>query len=210
MCEYPEDEWIQLSSLQHFSFCPRQCYLAHAEQQWGDNQFTTAGTLMHERVDSGESENVSSGFRQARSLQLCSRRYGLSGQADLLEFDTCRRKVYPVEYKLGRPKSGDCDRIQLCAQALCLEEMLDIPVPSGAIYYGKTHRRLEIELTPDLRDATIRRISEVHQLLRSEIAPPPLFSRVLCPNCSLRDLCLPTLSGHGSAMEYLERELRDS
>lgn len=121
---YAESDYIMLSALQHYQFCPRQCALIHIEQQWAENRFTAEGKVLHERADSKKSE-WQADVRIVRSLPICSCRYGLSGQADVVEFHSAD-SVFPVEYKRGRPKTDRCDEVQLCAQALCLEEMLNV------------------------------------------------------------------------------------
>ena len=158
---YSEDDYIQLSAIQHYVFCPRQCALIHVQGIWDENMFTAKGKVMHEKVDSGEDE--SRGEKQIlRSLNVYSKRLGLSGRCDVVEMfsrvdDTT---PYPVEYKSGKPKNDISDMAQLCAQALCLEEMMNIPVRKAAIFYGKPRRRLEVEIhilnsTPSLASSAI-------------------------------------------------------
>lgn len=209
MNDYSDDDIIQLSAIQHFAFCERQCYLIHAEQLWCENYSTISGQLVHERSDSGETSYTEDGIRQVRSLLLFSRRFGLSGRADLVEFDDRHgRKVYPVEYKLGAPKSNDCDAVQLCAQAFCLEEMLGISIREGAIFYHRIRRRDFFPLTDDLREKTAERIRQTHQLLRQEQPPPPCEKKS-CSNCSLMDLCFPQLTKLPRPADYLRRILRE-
>lgn len=199
------DETIQLSAIQHFAFCERQCYLIHAEQQWCENYSTVSGKLVHERSDSEEISYTEDGIRQERSLLLASRRYGLSGRADLVEFDDRHGKVYPVEFKLGSPKQNDCDAVQLCAQAFCLEEMLGVTIPDGAIFYHRIRRREFFPLTSDLRARTEERIRKTHLLLRQENPPAPIWEKQRCGNCSLKDICFPRLNILTPPAEYLHR-----
>lgn len=152
------DEYILISGLQHLLFCPRQWALIHIERQWQENIFTAQGRLLHEKAHSDESENRP-GLHVARGLPLRCERLKISGVADVVEFHQDDAGVllpgqkgtwrpYPVEYKHGRPKTKDCDRIQLCAQAACLEEMLDCRIETGALFYGTPRRREEVAFTP--------------------------------------------------------------
>ena len=204
-----EDDYFQLSAIQHMAFCPRQCCLIHLEQQWSGNYFTTLGDLMHERVDSSEITRTPDGVRQVRSLPLFSRKYGLSGQADLVEFDDRRGIVRPVEYKVGKPKQDETDAVQLCAQAFCLEEMLHVTIADGAIYYGKTRRRVDFAFDDALRSLTEEKIRAVHELLRSGKTPPPLRHDPRCAACSLHELCCPELFDGADPAEYMERCLNE-
>ncbi|MBQ9501218.1 MAG: CRISPR-associated protein Cas4 [Lentisphaeria bacterium] len=209
MGEYPEDEAIPLSAIQHFAFCERQCYLIHAEQQWSENYATLSGRFAHERVDLEKTSYTADGIRQVRSLPLFSRRYGLSGRADLVEFDDRHGKVYPVEYKLGAPKSGDCDAVQLCAQAFCLEEMLGVQIPDGAVYYHRIRRREFFALSAELRTDTEERIRRTHLLLRRELPPAAVWDKKHCENCSLRECCFPRLKNLPTPETYLRQRLRE-
>lgn len=206
---YSEDEVIQLSAIQHFAFCPRQCYLIHAEQQWCENYATVSGKLVHERSDSDEVSYTPDGIRQVRSLLLASRRYALSGRADLVEFDDRNARVYPVEYKLGSPKSGDCDAVQLCAQAFCLEEMLGVQIPEGAVYYHRVRRRIFFPFTKSLRANTAERIRRTHLLLRQEQPPPAVWEKKSCENCSLKEICFPRLKNLTPPADYLRKLFRE-
>ena len=201
---YHEDDYIMLSALQHYLFCPRQCALIHLEQSWDDNRLTMQGHILHERVHEGTHEKRGDVI-VSRGLRLSSARLGLSGQADVVEFyrsengcqlpnDSGRWQPFPVEYKRGKPKKDNCDAVQLCAQALCLEEMLECQIPEGALFYGKDRRRKNVVFDQALRDETERCVSETHTLLNSRRTPPPIADK-RCGNCSLKELCLPdTLS----------------
>lgn len=204
-----EDDFVPLSSLQHYLFCPRQCYLIHREDIWGENYFTAAGSIMHRKVDSEESETIAPGFRQVRSLPLRSLRLGVSGRADLVEFDDNRHRVYPVEYKLGKPKTNDADLVQLCAQAFCLEEMLHCDIAEGAMFYGRTRRRTCVEFTASLRETCQKTAEAVHILLDGDQPPPPLENREVCKSCSLNEFCLPTLAHLISPERYLMECLKE-
>jgi CRISPR-associated exonuclease Cas4 len=182
------DETIEvpISALEHFSYCPRQCALIHVEQTFEENLFTIRGQIAHERVDTG-GDSVAAGIRVARGISLWSDRLGLQGKADLVEFRA--EGPYPMEYKLGRRAGVHAD-IQLCAQALCLEEMLGVPVPRGAVFYHGVRRRHEVELDGALRQTTLHAIEQVRAMLRSQRLPPaPNDAR--CPQCSLINACLP-------------------
>jgi CRISPR-associated exonuclease Cas4 len=199
-----DDDCLPLSGLQHLAFCPRQWALIHLEQLWVENVRTAEGRLLHERADlPGESRR--SGVRTARGMWLKSNRLKLTGRADIVEFSPA---PYPVEYKRGKRKPNDCDTVQLCAQALCLEEMLDASIPRGAIFYGDPRRRLEVEFTPELRARTEDLASLMHRLYRSHETPAPTPGPY-CHNCSLVDICLPQATAQQArAANWLERQLR--
>ena len=184
-----EDEFIPLSSLQHFVYCPRQCALIHTEQQWAENALTAEGRLLHERVDLGGATRKG-GVTTSRSVAIRSTRLGLSGIADVVE-TRGSRVPYPVEYKRGRPKTHRADEVQLCAQAICLEEMLGADVPEGALYYGKNRRRQVVAFDVALRRLTEDVAHRTHSLLRSRGTPPPEYSPRKCGRCSLQEVCRP-------------------
>jgi CRISPR-associated exonuclease Cas4 len=163
---YSEDDLLPLSGLQHLAFCERQWALIHLEQQWEENRWTAEGSLMHIKADSGPNESRS-GIRIVRALPLRCFRLGLSGKADVVEFPLeGTDPPFPIEYKRGSPKKDNWDEIQLCAQALCLEEMLDVPVPAGALFYGETRRRSEIEFGAVLRQNTEELARRMHRKTR--------------------------------------------
>ncbi|PSH02791.1 MAG: CRISPR-associated protein Cas4 [Acidobacteria bacterium] len=177
---------LLLSGLQHLAFCPRQWALIHLEQAWKENRLTAEGRLLHQAVDCpGESRRTS--VRVVRGLALHSRRLRITGRCDVVEF---RPEPYPVEYKRGRSKPTDCDLVQLCAQAICLEEMLQTRIARGAIFYGQPHRRQEVEFTAELRTRTENLCAEMHKLyLCGET--PAVQPGSHCQSCSLADICLP-------------------
>lgn len=202
---YTEADYIMLSALQHYQFCPRQCALIHIEQQWAENRFTAEGKVLHERADSNKCE-WQGDVRIVRSLPICSQHYGLSGKADVVEFHA-DGAVYPVEYKRGKPKGDRCDEVQLCAQALCLEEMLTVEIESGALFYGQRRRRKEIVFDQQLRVLTQETVGKTHQLLNSGITPAADYQKK-CDACSLFSLCLPKSCGSArSVNRYLNRML---
>lgn len=201
---YDETDFIQLSALQHYAYCPRQCALIHLEMAWNENLYTAEGRLLHDTAHSVRTETRGE-CRVSTGLQLRSRIHGISGTADIVEFHR-QDDVwlpFPVEYKRGRPKKHDSDRIQLCMQALCLEEMLSVAVPGGALFYGKTRRREEILFTEALRTAAVNMAQETHMLLRGTVLPAPT-SDERCAGCSLHDICLPELTTARPASVYLE------
>lgn len=205
---YAEDQLLPLSALQHLIFCERQCALIHIEQIWDENRLTVEGRIMHERVHQAEDE-LRDGVRISRGLRLRSLELGLSGIADVVEFHRQAEgwQPFPVEYKRGKPKPDACDEVQLCAQALCLEEMLACAIPSGALFYGTTRRRKDVKFGPDLRGQTATAARRLHELLAKGITPPAVYDKK-CDNCSLVHVCLPkTADGHKSAVEYLRRSL---
>ncbi|MBF0311273.1 MAG: CRISPR-associated protein Cas4 [Magnetococcales bacterium] len=191
--------YAPLSALQHLVYCERQCALIHLERVWLDNRLTAEGNVLHEKT---HQEGVESrpGIGIARGLQVVSQTCRLMGQCDVVEFHGRRGRgggaprwesVQPVEYKRGRPKSHEADRVQLCAQALCLEEMLAMPVTAGALFYGEPRRRTPVAFTPELRATTLAAVDRLHRLLDGEITPPAVYRAALCRGCSLLDVCLP-------------------
>ncbi|TAK37027.1 MAG: CRISPR-associated protein Cas4 [Chloroflexota bacterium] len=193
---------VLISAIEHFSYCPRQCALIHVEQVFEDNVFTVRGQLAHERVDEGD-EGVAQGVRVARGIALWSRRLGLFGKADLVEFRP--EGPYPVEYKVGRRHGPHAD-LQLCAQALCLEEMLGVIVPRGAIFYRGVRRRHEVAFDDELRRQTREAIEGLRAMLEMERLPAaPNDAR--CPNCSLGDVCLPAVVAERARLRGLQGAL---
>ena len=193
---------VPISALEHFSYCPRQCALIHVEQTFEENLFTIKGQIAHERVDTA-GDTVARGIRVARSVPVWSERYGLRGLADLIEFR--HTGPYPVEYKHGR-RSGVHPDLQLCAQALCLEEMLSVPVTHGAIFYHGVRRRHEVGFTEGLRSITLATIEAVREQIRSQRLPPaPNDAR--CPNCSLLNACLPSVIGEPARIRGMQGAL---
>ena len=207
---YNEDDLLMLSALQHLLFCPRQCALIHIEQLWIENRLTAEGRILHERVHTAAKESRRT-IRLEFDMPIRSLELGLIGRADVVEFhlqDNGVWQPYPVEYKRGRPKKDDSDRVQLCAQALCLEEMLSVDVPAGALYYGKKKRRTEVEFDQDLRTTTIEAARTLHNLFQSRCTPPPQYSR-RCVNCSFVELCLPkTVGKKNKVANYMKRMTR--
>jgi CRISPR-associated exonuclease Cas4 len=220
---HSEDDLLPLSGLQHLVFCERQWGLIHIEQQWQENRLTSEGRILHEKVHEAGTE-ARPGVVTARGLPLRSFRLGLSGQADVVEFHPAgpgapsasplpgRRgkwRPFPVEYKRGRPKSDGCDEVQLCAQALCLEEMLGVALEGGALFYGATRRRKDVPFDAQLRTRTEGLARRMHELYSARVTPPAVYAKK-CDRCSLYDRCLPrTASKRGGVKRYLARELPD-
>lgn len=211
---YNEDDLLMISALQHLLFCPRQCALIHVEQQWTENRYTAEGRIMHERVDEVGRESRGR-IRTVFGLPLRSLRLGLSGRADAVEYHrqgddpaaTSFWQPFPVEYKRGKPKKNDSDLVQLCAQAICLEEMLSCSVPEGAIYYGKPRRRMAVLFDDTLREETRETARRLHELLGSGRTPQARYEKK-CDSCSLLSLCMPKVTGaHRSVQGYMAKTL---
>lgn len=203
---YSEPDLLPISALQHLAFCERQWALIHLEQQWSENRLTAEGRKLHERSDHGEDE-TRDGVRITRGMLLRSLRLGLTGKADVVEFrhqEGDQPQPFPIEYKRGRPKPGRYDEVQLCAQALCLEEMLGVAVPEGAIFYGQPRRRSVVIFDAELRAETERLAARLHELSAARITPRARYEKK-CDSCSLYSICLPKTTGASSAQRYLKR-----
>ncbi len=218
---FREDELLPLSGLQHYAYCPRQAALIHVERQWADNRHTVAGTVVHRRVHEASPRRERRGdLLIVRGLPLRSLRLGVAGVADVVEFLRVggddplgvtvpglrgRWRPVPVEYKRGKPKHHRADEIQLCAQAICLEEMLEVEVPEGALYYGKVRRRRLVRLGADLRSLVEDAAAGLRELVRGG-RTPPAEAGPRCRGCSLVELCLPRRRrSRREASRYLER-----
>jgi CRISPR-associated exonuclease Cas4 len=187
------DDYVMLSALQHFAFCPRQCALIHIEQVWDENIYTLRGMRVHETVNISQGD-LEEGIRVERSLPLWSHRLGIKGIADVVEF-LPDGTPYPVEYKAGARKVREADSIQLCAQALCLEEMLNCSVGVGAIFHHASRRRREVPIDQALRSRTLEVIAATRSLLGQGQLPPPVADS-RCQDCSLIDTCMPYAVQH--------------
>jgi len=184
-----EESLIPLSALQHYLFCPRQCALIHVEQAWAENARTAEGRLLHERVDAPGAA-ARGGVRTLHGLAIRSFRLGVSGRADAVEMRGDPPAPFPVEYKRGRPKSHRADEVQLCAQAICLEEMFTTEIAAGALFYGETRRRKDVAFVPDLRALTMRVAADVRAMIGQGRTPPPVPAPH-CGACSLVEICQP-------------------
>lgn len=199
-----DDSVLMLSALQHYAYCPRQFALIHIEQVWEENRFTAEGRVLHERVDSGIAEQRGK-TRFERGVLLRSDHYRLTGKMDLLEIEQGDpTRYFPVEYKRGKPKVEDWDRIQVCAQALCIEEMRDVHVEEGAIWYWEVRKRVPVVIDAALRATTIAMIEDAHALLASGKTPPPTENKKRCRACSLVDLCEPDTFRCDHSSAYIE------
>ena len=213
MKQYTEEEYLSLSALQHILFCKRQCALIHIEQLWIENKFTAEGRIMHERVDRGDQTDRGR-MRIEYSLPLKSSVLGITGKADVVEFHLKEglEKTwipFPVEYKRGKPKKNLSDKVQLCAQALCLEEMLNVKVETGALFYGKTRRRLDVIFDENLRGFTLETSEELHGMIASGITPPPHYEKK-CDTCSFLKLCLPkTIEKQRKVSSWIKRMIQN-
>ena len=209
---FEEDDLLMISALQHYVFCERQCALIHIEQVWTESGLTAEGRIMHEHVHE-EGNETRGDVKIARGVPLRSLRLGLIGKADVVEFhriDKLTWQPFPVEYKRGKPKPDHSDKIQLCAQAICLEEMLNMEVPKGALFYGKTRRRLDVVFDEFLCKETETTAKNVRELIASGITPPPVYAK-RCESCSLINECLPEKMGkNASVKRYLKRMMESS
>jgi len=185
---------LPISALQHLLFCERQCALIHIEQVWAENRFTAEGKVLHERAHGGVDERRP-GVQITRGLPVVSTHLGLSGECDVVEFykePPSAGAVVPVEYKRGKPKDHRADEVQLCAQALCLEEMLGCPVPTGALYYGERRRRTDVLFDEALRALTRDTAARLHALIDARLTPPGIREKK-CESCSLISHCMPAI-----------------
>lgn len=178
---------IMISALEHYAYCPRQCALIHVEQSYEENVYTLRGNRDHRRVDEPDTD-LRDDVRVERGLPLYSEALGLTGRADVVEFDD--GVPYPIEYKHGEQRRHEPGRIQLCAQALCLEEMTDQKVPAGALYHTDAHRRQDVSFTDELRADTRAVVDAVRAQLQEQRVPPPVNDD-RCPPCSLQTVCMP-------------------
>ncbi|HSQ42688.1 MAG TPA: CRISPR-associated protein Cas4 [Fibrobacteraceae bacterium] len=216
---YSDEDCIAISGLQHLAFCERQWGLIHLEQEWAENRLTAEGRTLHERVDEGYRE-FRRGLRQYSWLHVQSRNLGIYGRLDVLEAEKINDgetelpllnlrgtwQLRPVEFKHGKPKDSDVDEVQLCAQALCLEEMTGTRVPEGSIFYGEIRRREEFPMTEDLRRRTGLLIQRAHELLFSHELPQPI-KKQHCRACSLVEICMPRAFQTSRINEYRQELL---
>ena len=216
--EYSPEDLLPLSGIQHFLFCRRQWALIHVERQWQENALTAEGKILHSRADDPYFTEKRKGMIVARSVPVASLSLGLSGVCDVVEFTQSAQGVRlpgyvgsflpaPVEYKRGKPKQEPSDAAQLCAQAICLEEMLAVAIPTGYLYYGQTRRRVAVELTGDLRDLVRKAAQEMHTYFRRGYTPQVKPFKG-CKSCSLADVCLPLLQNKTTpASAYIRQQI---
>lgn len=202
MEEAADSRRIMVSAIQHYSFCPRQCALIHVEQVFEENVHTIKGEIAHKRVHTAET-SFEGGVKVERDLPLWSERLSLVGRADVVEFPD-DKTPYPVEYKLGKIKKRNRyhSDLQLCAQGICLEEMLGVPVPRGAIYHVSSRKRREVEFTPDMRKAVAEIAGKVRDMVDSGTVPPPVDDG-RCRDCSLKNVCLPKAPRALETLDFL-------
>lgn len=199
-----DDDVIALSALQHYLYCPRQCALIHVEQLWAESRHTAEGRVLHEKADKPKIEHRK-GVRTVMAMPLAAPELGITGIADVVEFHQTEKgeRAFPVEYKRGRPKAHRADEVQLCAQALCLESMLCQEIEAGALYYGQTRRRTEVQFDAPLRQLTHDTIAAVRAMLAAGMTPKAQYSPQRCNACSLMDLCQPKLLGRQRINDWL-------
>ncbi len=220
--EYTPDELLPLSGIQHFLFCRRQWALIHVERQWQENALTAEGRIMHQRADDPFFTETRNGVITARSVPIASYRLGLVGVCDVVEFTESPEGVNlpgragqryvpaPVEYKRGKEKRDHCDEAQLCAQAICLEEMLAVPIPYGFLYYGETRHRVAVELSAELRGLVYDMTDEMHAYFQRGYTPRVKPSKA-CRSCSLADICLPALQAKViAASKYIRQQIESA
>jgi CRISPR-associated exonuclease Cas4 len=216
---YPEEDYLQLSGIQHFLFCRRQWALIHIERQWMDNLRTVDGQFMHKNAHDAQSHTRRGDILTVRGMKIHSARLGLSGECDVVEFRKSPDGVplaiaagtwqpFPIEYKRGTVKSDKMDEAQLCAQAMCLEEMLCCEIGEGALYYGETRHRLPVRFTPDLRQLVADTTRQMHELFQRG-STPKVKPTKSCNACSLKDLCLPKLMRAKSVCAYMRVQMED-
>ena len=216
---YREEDYLQLSGLQHFSFCRRQWALIHIEQQWKENLRTVEGDLFHSRAHDGQQRERRGALLILRGLPVFSPRLGISGKCDVVEFHSAPDGVplhgeeglwrpFPIEYKRGSPKEHLADMLQLCAQAMCLEEMLCCTIDEGALFYGEVRRRTSVSFTDNLRCHVQAMLEEMHQLDQRGYTPKVKPSKS-CNACSLKELCLPALMRGKDAGSYLRQAMEE-
>lgn len=215
---YAEEDYLMLSGIQHFAFCRRQWAMIHIEQQWAENYRTTAGELMHRKAHDEGSFEKRGDLLIVRGLRIASRELGLSGQCDVVEFHENEKGIaifgydgkwdlVPIEYKHGSPKENIADELQLCAQAVCLEEMFQTDVPEGFLYYGEKRRRSPVIFTDDLRSEVKKMADEMHALFQRGHTPNVKPAKQ-CKACSLENLCVPKLQKSMRVREYIEQGIK--
>ena len=217
MMAYNEDDYLLLSGIQHFAFCRRQWALIHIEQQWQENLRTVEGNILHEKAHDNKLTEKRKGLITTRGMAVASRELGITGSCDVVEFHQDANGVelfgqkgkflpIPVEYKRGKPKTNSADELQLCAQAMCLEEMLSCEIQSGYLYYGETKHRLDVLFVHKLRDDVQQMTKQMHELFDRHHTPK-VKTGVFCNACSLKELCLPKLCKINNASDYIRSKL---
>lgn len=214
---YEEDDYLMLSGLQHFAYCRRQWALIHIEQQWTENERTIDGELFHKKAHDASFTEKRGDLIITRGLHIKSAALGVSGICDVVEFHRSEQGItlfsfegrwqpYPVEYKKGEPKENNADALQLCGQAMCLEEMLLCDIPGGSLFYGQNRRRTYVEFTEELRGQVKSMLTEMHELWKKGYTPK-VKPQKGCNACSLKEICVPRLSKSKSVSSYIETSL---
>ena len=218
--EYAEEEYLMISGIQHFKFCRRQWALIHIEQQWPENYHTAVGELMHKKAHDPYITEKRKDVLIVRALPIASRKLGAVGECDIVEFHKCDDgvslrghrglySIYPIEYKKGKPKVSEEDKLQLVVQTMALEEMFSTQIEEGAIYYGETRRREVVQVSQELRDMATKMFEEMHDYFKRGYTPKVKQSKS-CNSCSLKDICLPRLNKAGSVKNYISQMLGDN
>ena len=220
LSRYKEEDYLMLSGIQHFSFCRRQWALIHIEQQWDENLRTVEGNIFHKKAHDGYSSEKRQDVIISRGMPVFSPGLGISGVCDIVEFYRDDKKgislhgregrylVYPVEYKKGQPKEDEADILQLAAQAMCLEEMLECEIEKGYLFYGEIRRRIEVRLDEDIRQQVRDTFEEMHHYYERRYTPKVKRTKA-CNACSLKDLCLPKLMKERSVKEYISKRIEE-
>ena len=217
---YKEEDFLQLSGIQHFEFCRRQWALAYIELQWQENVRTVEGKILHENAHDASMKEKRGDLLTVRAMPIHSREMGVSGECDVVEFHKVKDgihlagkegvyKAVPIEYKRGRPKTDDSDILQVAAQAMCLEEMFSTKITEGAIFYGETRRRKPIVFTDELRDEVKKIFGEMHDYYDRNYTPKVKTSK-RCVSCSLKDICMPKIDKSGSVKSYINKMLGET
>lgn len=217
--EYQEEDFLLLSGIQHYVFCKRQWALIHIEQQWQENLRTVEGAILHEKTHDSTIKEKRGALIISRGMGVFSRTLGITGACDVVEFHKSRDGVtlygregtylpVPVEYKRGKPKQDNADVLQLCAQAMCLEEMLLCTIPEGFLYYGEPKHRTKVALDEEIREEVIRICWEMHELYDKRYTPKVRTTKA-CKTCSLKELCLPKLCKNPSALDYMRKTISE-
>lgn len=219
MMEYKEEDYLNLAGLQHFAFCRRQWALIHIEQQWQENLRTIEGQILHEKAHDSYSAEKRGDVIVSRGMAVFSRTLGINGVCDIVELHKdCggveifgREGLYtpvPIEYKRGKPKEDDCDAVQLCAQAMCLEEMLLCEIPRGYLFYGETKHRQAVDLSQALRARVRAMVKEMHEFYDRRYTPKVKLSKG-CKACSLAEICMPKLNKNLSVSQYIKDRISE-
>jgi CRISPR-associated exonuclease Cas4 len=214
---FAEDDYLMLSGIQHFAFCRRQWALIHIEQQWAENERTVDGEIFHKKAHDAGSMEKRGNILITRGMHIKSASLGLTGICDVVEFHQSEDGItlhsyagkwqpYPIEYKKGKPKEHDADELQLCAQAICLEEMLACEIPEGSLFYGENRRRTEVAFGTELRNEVCAMTREMHELWKRGYTPKVKPNKS-CNACSLKDICVPKLTRTRKVEDYLASRL---